>query len=157
MKNTERLGLALPEGSDFVNIETLNENFKKLDALVDSIEQRAQVMMGSYTGTGTYGVDNPNMLEFDFKPVFIAIVKADLKPTSESWIPCLFVRPWGYNTKCSTGNTAGKTVNNCVTWGERSVSWYSIAGANENVDPDRSSSTTQLNASGVDYHYIAIG
>ena len=33
MKTTEKLGLSLPEGSDYVNIETLNENFKRLDAL----------------------------------------------------------------------------------------------------------------------------
>lgn len=36
MKSTERLGLALPEPSDYVNIEALNENFRKLDALTPS-------------------------------------------------------------------------------------------------------------------------
>ena len=157
MNATERLGLVLPEGSDYVNIETLNENFQKMDALVDLIEQRAQVVSGSYIGTGTFGEGNPNVLEFPFKPLFIAIVYAEIKATEASWVPCLFVRPWGYNTKTSTGNTAGKTVNNYVTWGNNSVSWYSKADSDGNVDPDRSSSTTQLNVSGTVYHYIAIG
>ncbi len=31
MNNTEKMNLALPSGSDYVDIETLNENFRKLD------------------------------------------------------------------------------------------------------------------------------
>lgn len=42
MKTTERLGLALPEGSDFVNIETLNENFRKLDAQTKHAAQHSK-------------------------------------------------------------------------------------------------------------------
>lgn len=51
MKITERLGLNLPEGSDYVNIETLNENFRKLDSLTPG--KIGAAVTATYTATVT--------------------------------------------------------------------------------------------------------
>lgn len=39
MNNTEKMNLALPSGSDYVDIETLNENFRKIDVHTHTPEE----------------------------------------------------------------------------------------------------------------------
>ena len=117
----------------------------------------ARIATGSYEGNGGVGVNSPNIINVDFKPMFVAIVVADEMATDNPYAPCLFVRPWGYNTQITTGNTGGKTINNRVTWGDRSVSWYSAAKSTSSSDPDNSTSANQLNVYGVVYNWVAIG
>ena len=140
MKKTEQLGLSLPEGNDYVNIETLNENWRKIDAafpeLIGLIEGRAQVVSGSYVGTGTYGEDNPTQLEFLFQPKLVMVSGGNTRGTTNLlWHEGVSeVQEAGYTSSipCSRlGNT---------------VSWYSDTSASR-----------QYNSSGSVYIYVAIG
>ncbi|MBR2934919.1 MAG: hypothetical protein IKB79_05010 [Oscillospiraceae bacterium] len=64
MKSTERLGLALPEPSDYVNIETLNENFRRLDALTPSDINAAPQDHGAHV-PAVQDADNAKFLRND--------------------------------------------------------------------------------------------
>ncbi len=37
----------------------------------------AKIATGSYVGTGTYGADNPTVIEIPFEPRFLAITRSD--------------------------------------------------------------------------------
>lgn len=267
MKNTERLGLNLPEPSDYVNIETLNENFRRLDALTpsdinaapqdhgahvpavqdadnakflrnDNTWQKvtptnigavpttrtvngkalssdialsaadvnaaatshgnhvptpqtansatflrndntwqevtpanigavpatrtvngkalssnitlaaadvgaAQIVSGSYTGTGTYGEDNPNTLTFLFKPKVVIVFYSHYNMTLIRLGDDSYVARSG----SGTNNVLGCGVK--ASFSDNGVSWYS--------DDKNYGATNQGNASEYTYAYIAYG
>lgn len=87
----------------------------------------AQIETGSYVGTGTAGVNNPNSLTFDFPPSYLVIAQID----SSSMITNLATFPvlgliennelkWSYfvwtASNYSSVNTASKKENNTVIW-----------------------------------------
>lgn len=91
----------------------------------------AQVVTGSYVGTGTYGADNPNTLSFVFAPK-LALVTAE--------------------GATGLGDTTGMAWNGNPTVGTKTVavdgnslSWHGNSAAN------------QLNTSGTRYYYTVIG
>ena len=105
---------------------------------------KAQIITGSYVGTGTYGQANPNSLTFGFEPKIVMVARE--KPSSGQ--RALFMRVSDYATtwygaSFSGGNVTG--CNNAVTWSGNTMSWYTTA--NDDY---------QLNASGKKYNYIAI-
>lgn len=148
MKKTERLGLALPEGSDYVSIETLNENFQKMDALVDLIEQRAQVVTGRYTGTGTYGKDAPNSLTFHKQPKFLVVQRLGDGGVS-SRTPGLVVMLG--QTDYATTDAANYESHVTLEWDGNTVSWYADSGST-----NTSAQGNQLNGLNSEYQYLAI-
>lgn len=85
-----------------------------------------KIQTGSYVGTGTYGVDNPNSLTFDFVPKFV-IVTPDLAGRSslEGYIGifiygAVFV-PFSYSGTV----TGADNVNLIVSgWGTNTLKWY---------------------------------
>ncbi|MGN1116725.1 MAG: hypothetical protein ACI4TH_09160 [Candidatus Ornithomonoglobus sp.] len=100
----------------------------------------AKIVTGTYTGTGTYGSDNPCTLTFDFTPkaVFLGL-------NSDNTVG-LFVSPyiWGADNFVVT---ASKTAYvNTVSLDENTMSWYS----GQTVG-------SQLNAANTVYSYVAIG
>ena len=104
----------------------------------------ARIATGSYTGTGTYGSNKPNRLTLPFEPKFLYISTATgfslhtQNNTSHVLLDTLFwqeginsTEEWDDNVYISrSGNT---------------ISWYS------------SDMRSQLNDSGREYYYIAIG
>ena len=85
----------------------------------------ARIQTGSYIGTGTYGLSNPNSLSFDFNPAFLVVLPE--KITSTGTTAGLYMLG-GAKT---TSYTSGSNDSACdVTWGEKTVSWYSAAGTN---------------------------
>lgn len=56
---------------DLPTMAAFNE---KLQAIFDDAESKAKIEVGSYVGTGTYGVDNPNTLTFGFEPKIVFVV-----------------------------------------------------------------------------------
>lgn len=93
-----------------------------------------KIVTGSYAGTGTYGISNPNTLEFDERPKIVFIVSESAGFSS----PLVYGHGgYGYYP------TAFSDLN--VTWGDKSISWYSTA--NE---------YNQLNGSNMTYSYLAI-
>ena len=157
MENTEHLKLSLPEGNDYVNIETLNENWIKIDEaipnLLQLIEGRAQVVSGSYVGTGTYGEDTPNALEFDFVPRVVILISAATDSSGPDYLSLRWlIQPLKGSSWKNPFNTF---TGGEVSWSDdgKSVFWW--------VEPTASNASSgpsaQLNCSGVTYHYIAIG
>lgn len=95
---------------------------------------------GSYTGTGTYGSDNPNALTFGFSPKVVIIYN---NPTVLSIFPEPIAGSHNfYGFKYSGGWS--QTIAYIVSYG-KTVSWYG------------QSSMHQLNELGAVYKYIAIG
>lgn len=91
----------------------------------------AQVVTGSYVGTGTYGKSSPNTLRFVFAPKLAIVMAAGAASMGES------------TGMVWTGNPTVGTKT--VTADGNSLSWYGNSVAN------------QLNTSGTRYYYTVIG
>ena len=89
--------------------------FYKLEAVVDS-PVLGQVYSSFYTGTGTYGRDNPNIITFTGKTQLIFIQYDDYNSQ--------FLNPAGAWAMVGTNK-----MNLAVTWGDNQVSWYSSDGS----------------------------
>lgn len=152
-KHTEHYGLNQWELSDSVVMADFNEDNRKIDA---ALAAGMKVKNGSYVGTGLSGAEHPNMLEFDFKPVFLAVITEDEEPvysgTYRGVAPWLFIRPWKHTNKFGNGNTASNSYFTHVNWSENGVAWYAQCN-----DGKAAAASSQLNENGVTYHYVAIG
>ena len=170
MKRTTNYALPTWEKSDFIQMSDFNDLTQKTDAALKANAdaaggkadgaatnaalaaltknlgvhgRNARIACGSYTGTGTYGSANPNMLQFDFKPalVFIAIANWD----GGIHNPSLLMRPRAVGSSRPTADSYSQLT---VTWGDRSVAWYMNG---------KESPYYQLNVGGQLYYYTAIG
>ena len=114
---------------------------------VGVVGHNARVTWGSYTGTGTYDVGNPNSLEFGFCPVLVAITCDELGHYPAA--PSILLRGAGLAptlTAASGGSMGADHTALRPTWGDSGVSWYS-----------EKSVACQLNESGITYFYVAVG
>ena len=112
-----------------------------------------QIETGSYVGTGTYGLSKPNSLTFGFEPKLV-IIQSDqeISVASNGILPCVV------NNAPSTGGISFETEYDGtilpygikVTRNQNTVSWY--FSGNASTGPNY-----QLNYSGSNYYYFAIG
>ena len=105
-----------------------------------------KIQTGTYTGTGQFTASNPTTLTFDIVPKFVIVYYA---PTNNDHRLAVFIRGV---TPVFNYAGYGTTVNSAemhVTWGEKSLSWYSQAGSGNTYK--------QMNDSGQVGHYIAVG
>lgn len=102
--------------------------------------QMARIATGSYIGSGLYGVDNPNKLEFLFQPkiVFLYTNIANFYDNG----PILYAL-----TYPSTIYGTSFTNTGVVEWIENGVKWYTEA----------KEASAQFNKANTTYSYIAIG
>ena len=103
---------------------------------------KANIVTGSYVGTGTYGASNPNTLTFDFEPKLVVI--NGMYAVSAGTIS-IFVRGMIYYTAAYSNEIQLTNFQNCSFLGVK-MSWYSTR-----------SDLWQLNESGATYYYIALG
>ena len=68
-----KIDAALKANADAIGEKATAAALAALAKNLGVVGHNARVMWGSYTGTGTYGVSNPNSLEFGFCPVLVAI------------------------------------------------------------------------------------
>lgn len=124
--------------------EDLNGDIAEAYNLADG---RARIITGSYTGTGTYGEDNPNLLTFSFTPKLIIIQNYIESLGTGKCRGGIFIRDsqtgMVYHYAYSTSTMPISKVT--ITWGTNNIQWY----GNDVSD--------QLNNEGIDYRYIAIG
>ena len=99
-----------------------------------------KIATGSYTGTGTYGADNPCSLTFPFSPKLVLIAWSNKNAGA---MQGFMIYP---NTVFSRVDNSGTGPNCIVTWNSTGVSWY-------NTDRDG----YQFNYSNETYCYLAIG
>ena len=96
---------------------------------------KVQIAKGEYTGTGTYGNDNPVTLTFPFEPSLVLVVS-----TGPSVTYAFFVRNCnGYLIGSNSGEIGTR-------WDRNSIIWFSKVGQGQN-----------MNISGYIYQYIALG
>lgn len=95
----------------------------------------SKVHPGAYTGTGTYGTDNPNTLEFEFEPKMVLI-------QGTAGLVAILIKPSGVGV--SIGPNESTTLN--VTWQGKTVSWYNALNA-----------ANQMNTENETYSYTAFG
>jgi hypothetical protein len=122
------------------------------------LAQAAKFETGSYVGTGTYGVQYPNSLQFGFEPKFV-FVGCNSKTQQYPYysfvaLGMFMVRPSSQSTNILSTDTAffPAATFNMVQWSGNTVSWY----ANPEFDVP-TADELQFNDGGVTYHYIAIG
>ena len=102
-----------------------------------------KIAIGTYTGTGTYGVSNKNTLTFSFPPKIIFIL---LEALTGNAIGATFLNGMTKYADNSTNSaTTGAKLN--LSWSGNSVTWY----CTEN------SADRQFNGKDCVYHYLAIG
>ena len=117
-------------------------------ASVNTLDGRAlRWALGSYMGTGTYGSDSPNQLDFSKTlgraPVFLLVRKESDNSTTKSPVLAA-VRGVKYcSVYPSLINTGGATCS--MIWSGTKVTWYGSA------------ETQQMNEEGDKYFYLAIG
>ena len=165
---------------DTFNIETmLNENWDKLDAealrLACQIEGRAQIVTGSYIGTGVSGEEDWNVLGFDFEPKYVEIfeVVQHHNREADAQMDCffdsklVFINPFTFANRfiqaenCESGNTTYQArLHVTVEWDGWDVYWRT-----SEFNPDINGkpriydtwAETQANIEGTEYFYVAIG
>ena len=109
----------------------------------NAVGPMVQIATGSYTGTGTYGEDNPNSLTFDFEPSFVLIATTAQKFWAV-FSPFILSNSYvsgGYGVLGASDNW----TNNYARVIENTLSWYG-----QNI-------ISQNNQSGITYTYVALG
>lgn len=105
---------------------------------------RAQIEVGTYTGTGTYGSSDKNSITFSFTPKMVLI--RDQAATNLSYMQ--MAAPYIF------GNQTFFTSTDMSTFRKQVVD---ISGATMNWYSDGGNAQYQMNASGKTYEWIAIG
>lgn len=113
----------------------------------DNAVTASKIATGSYVGTGTYGINNPNSLTFDFEPKIVLIKPSTNGTLSKYWM-------------CFTNGLG--TSGGGLVWGSESYTFgykvsYSFYGNTVQWYTTDVRSTPQANDADTTYGYIAIG
>lgn len=143
-----------------------NEVFAAVKNLLEnhevSINGRAQIVYGTYTGTGTYGSSNPNTLTFDFVPKIIFFGDGRGTGFLNKWIVGSGSTLIVYDGDgASLSNTGGyqsadasiKYRTSVISISGTTISWYSSS----TYTSEYNAQCAQMNYSRRKYYYIAIG
>lgn len=120
-------------------LETGDNNF-----IASFVKNGANIEIGVYEGTGTYGWRNPNSLTFSFEPqlVMIGDGRENYEMTLIKGRPISFVTSYG------------NAYKNLITWSGNAVSWYNTESASSQLNTDR---YYDGGYHPYPYYYIAIG
>ena len=117
----------------------VKDALSKLKTLADIGISRAQIVTGSYTGTGTYGQSNPKSLSFSNSLYLLFISPA---ASNVAINPTVLIRDATFSITDANINEWARITQ---SWSDKSVSWYNT-----------NSAARQLNESGVTYNYAAV-
>ena len=100
---------------------------------------RARVSKGEYTGTGTYGSNNKNSINFGFPPKFVSIIPKQRNTTYTTYMVTV--------EGCATASVqpGDRDAYMTLTWSGNTLSWY---GTN---------TAKQMNENNTVYEYVGIG
>lgn len=150
-------------GTDAVPNDVLVKIKDLIDVNAEAIANGTKIATGSYKGTGTYGSSNPCKLTFDFAPKFLWIY--GYEPSSPSVGFYHFLNNDGSTiipTDCLTtsyskyyGLWTVSMSNKSYVLAKKSddgktISWYTTLTGD-------GIASSQVNASGYTYYYLAIG
>ena len=109
-----------------------------------------KIAIGSYVGTGTFSLSNPNSLTFDFEPKIVFIVSDG---ANAFWPGVAMIRGQGYSTGFGTmGGSTGSEQDLTITWSGNTVTWYTSVNMSGGFDQ-----YAQMNTSGKTFRYVALG
>lgn len=115
--------------------------YRYLGRPFENLPTTSRIAFGSYIGTGEYGIDHPNQLQFDFWPIVVIISENGGRDQS------FFIYPQKY------GNDPGDQLNYIyhiiVDWVNNSLYWH--------AEGEKLDASKQLNRIGEEYRYVAIG
>lgn len=125
-------------------LETGDNNF-----IASFVKNGANIEIGVYEGTGTYGWRNPNSLTFSFEPKLVIIKngRRHYEMILIKGMPCGTVGGSPFNTE-----EQNEKLVNRVTWNGKTVSWYNA----ENEDYQLNNDNVYYGGEN-QYYYIAIG
>lgn len=135
MEHTEYYQLSQWEADDRIQMEDFNADNAKIDA---ALAASLKIATGSYTGTGTYGINNKTSLHFDFAPKLLLVAHSGENSSWFLWMQGCLESKWG-----------GTGMREHVEISGTTVSWYS--------EMNTPSAENQMNGSGAKYRYVAIG
>ena len=107
---------------------------------------KARVQFGSYVGTGTFGVSNPNTLNLLFTPRFLLVMVGDGRLTYANFALFVYGATYGITVGPSSSN---KEIPLTMVWNKNSVSW--------SCNDSTYGKVGQMNNDGTKYVYVAIG
>ena len=108
---------------------------------LENLPTTSRLSFGSYIGTGLYGPDHPNQLQFDFWATIVII------STDDGRGQCFFIYPQKYGNMYN--HEYGYVYDTFVDWVDNSLRWH--------VDGQKIDADKQLNTIGNEYRYVAIG
>lgn len=130
--------------------------------IVEFAKSSANIEVGSYIGTGTYGEKNPNGLTFSFEPKFVHIIGTSTNGVvGSNEISFVCDSEVAYYASYYRSISADlyyvpswKVIN--VSWDANTIQWYNGEKIYSDTVIERVTDA-QMNANGVTYRYIAIG
>lgn len=130
---------------------TWNENITSITNIQAEIENAAKIATGFYIGSDTAGVDNKSKLQFAFVPKYVIVQGSYARGEVMCVAYAQFI--YGINNTFYHEHRQDNVVEQshlAVSWNDedKSLSW--------NIT-DSTHSAEQLNASGIQYSYVAIG
>ena len=138
----------------------IGKDGKDLNELLEGLlKSAANIQVGTYTGTGTYGAANPNTLVFDFIPKLV-IITGIVSAGSTTRSTAIILPGFGVGQSFNQSGTSIYFVSFPVTLSEKTLSWsYNAStfyGEGVNIS-SLNSAIQQLNGAAATYNYIAIG
>lgn len=137
-------------GTSFDNVLPLAYNAKQLEGQsLAEVKQWVQdngllLYTGQYTGTGTYGANNPTVLRFPFEPI-IWLTPEDQYTGAHIGSYGIVVMTMFSSSYETTGFPSAGGITHLKKVGS-TISWY-----------NESSAGYQMNTSGTTYYFAAIG
>lgn len=137
--------------------------------------KNAKVVVGSYVGTGTFGVNNPTSITFDRAPKLFGFLEASGRVVMNAVYSASQFPIWGAADRLPTSYANDTFLTNRTrdTWGDwldaryvinyakrstdgKTISWYGADEYSGSKTTDTAKANVQRNASGVTYYYFAI-
>lgn len=144
-------------GTDAVPDDALNAIKTLINGANANADTKAKVATGSYTGTGTYGIDSPNSLTFDFPPKLLIFIDSyghvmENQSNDTNHDELLIGNPQVLGTAYTKWGFPSAYYNSTSSYSKRSedgktLYWY-INSPNAGY---------QYNTAGAIYNYVAVG
>lgn len=137
------------------------QEYQKIITDISGNRFGVQIQSGSYTGTGTFGKDNPCSITFDFAPQLVFVYNSDMgrtfgvksgTSTYEANMMLALKAARNANRLSVAYGSTSTSITDYFTWDGPVFEWYSVAS---NVSTQ--TGVVQLNESGAAYRYLAIG
>lgn len=122
-----------------------------LTSVMPDQSTNAKIKVGSYTGTGTYGVSNPTTINVGFLPKFMLL--SESQPSTSFRIGSAYSWLYGYAQISIRDRYSAASTDLTVSTTSTTISWY-YGGT---VPSGGSGAMYQNNQSGTKYSYIILG